>query len=476
MRKYKTQEEMRRAILAREREDRERDERKAKRDNLKKLKRLAKNKNPDSADKIDRMNREEDVKKELSNSYRKRIDSNIRNIRNDVDDGDNDIDNVILNESEDNSFDEGEEIDDILNNFSMEEYLNEDEDRNNVIAKEKKEKKRKQKSKKKKRKKIIMLISSVGLGWVLLILFLLLLVLLFAGTIIVMLAFPEIKNDLKEADMLGDEEIVYLSDEDIGDVEGLLGEYIEGEGVAMFGDVSGNSSGVAKGNTDTANTGTTDMGDAMALLEDMWNFEMGGAKAGTVAGDLGDGAGFNYGAFSFTQNYTMNSLLDYMGKVSDGLRSKLTAPMGSAEFNNQWKQLGGHTPPYDGSAPVTGTNEQEMLDIQAGWMVNNFLPGQLELLKNATGIDLNDGTHTLGAMSVFICMVHQRPAWMNELIIPAVQSMGGSFSDDKFIDATSGYLATSYGGNYASSIRSRYAQQTAIAKQKNQKFKVKIGG
>ena len=183
------------------------------------------------------------------------------------------------------------------------------------------------------------------------------------------------------------------------------------------------------------------------VFNDTWQYEMGKGGPGTVAAPLNDGAGYNYGIASFTQNNSMDGLVNFLSEEYPDLRAKLSGNIGSDEFNNSWKALG-------------ESDEQRFFDAQLRYELNNYLTPALDKIKNNTSTNLNNGKYSEGVFSLLLSMANQRPAWVNEKWIPYLNSNPNASSAD-IINAIGGDIANNYNGNYAESIRNRYTHQVA---------------
>lgn len=192
---------------------------------------------------------------------------------------------------------------------------------------------------------------------------------------------------------------------------------------------------------------------AVQVFKDMAVEEMGNQNSGHVSAPLADGAGKNYGKYSFTQVYEIapaggGGFIPWLKKNFPDLAKKLNATPASAEFDAQWRALG-------------ASNDKEFTEAQALYCVEKF-NGYASTLKRATGVDINSGKYTVGVWSIFASMMNQRPAWLSEIWIPYLNSHKNASSAD-IIKNTAGYLKNNYNGNYASSIRNRYARQETKA-------------
>lgn len=221
---------------------------------------------------------------------------------------------------------------------------------------------------------------------------------------------------------------------------------------------SGGSSNTSGGTTNNSLAAL-----AVEIFRDMAKYEMGDANSGKVAGSLGDGAGKNYGKYSFTQKYEIapadgGGFVPWLKKHYPDLGKELTAAPASAEFDAQWQALG-------------AKKDKEFTEAQALYVLLK-LEGVVKMVKDSTGVDLNNGQYTTGVWSILASMYNQRPAWISPEIWVPYLSKNPKASSEDIIRNTAGYLKVNYGGNYAQSIRNRYAEQEKNAL--NMKDKIKV--
>lgn len=188
---------------------------------------------------------------------------------------------------------------------------------------------------------------------------------------------------------------------------------------------------------------------AVKVFEDMAKEEMGDQNSGHVSVPLNDGAGKNYGKYSFTQLYEIappngNGFIPWLKKNYPDLAKDLTAVPASVEFDAQWRALG-------------AKKDKEFTEAQAMYLLGKVRT-YADLLKKETGVDINNGEYTLGVWSIFVSMMNQRPAWREPYWSSYLRSNPNATSTE-IIQNTAGKLKVQYNGVYADSIRNRYARQ-----------------
>lgn len=185
----------------------------------------------------------------------------------------------------------------------------------------------------------------------------------------------------------------------------------------------------------------------LKVLELAAKYESNNRGPGAVLGELDDGAGMNYGTYSLTQNHTMKPYLKFLEEKYPDLRSQLPDDIGSNTFNEAWKTLGDK----DG---------ERFKQTQAEFIFNKDILPAIDKLKKDTGVDLLDGTHTLGTVGMFASMIHNAGYGWYGTIKTAAQTLATTHDDNAFIEATGGHIRDNYSGRYATGIRNRYRKQT----------------
>lgn len=193
-------------------------------------------------------------------------------------------------------------------------------------------------------------------------------------------------------------------------------------------------------------------------LEPMAIYESDNATAGTILSILNDGAGQNYGPYSLTENYTMPDFLVYLSEKYPEFASRLQSPVNSEEFNANWQQIGAE-------------NESKFKQVQAEFIFNKTIVPALAKLKADTGVDLTDGTHSIGAVGMFASLIHNGGyLWYNQIKL-AADELNQTHDDNKFIETIGGHVRDNYSGNYAHGIKNRYAKQVPYEQKRTKLFK-----
>lgn len=187
----------------------------------------------------------------------------------------------------------------------------------------------------------------------------------------------------------------------------------------------------------------------LQVFEVTAKYESNNRNPGAVLGELDDGAGMNYGTYSLTQNHTMKPYLEFLSNQYPELRAKLTGEIGSEEFNQSWKQLG-------------QTDTDIFKQSQAQFIFEKYSIPTIEKLNAETGVNLLDGTHSLGAVGLVSGMIHNAGKAWYPVIRDAANEVkaSGSFDDNTFIEKIGGWVRDNYSGVYKNSIRNRYRKQT----------------
>lgn len=187
----------------------------------------------------------------------------------------------------------------------------------------------------------------------------------------------------------------------------------------------------------------------LKVFEVTAKYESNNRNPGAVLGELDDGAGMNYGTYSLTQNHTMKPYLDFLATYYPDLRAKLSGDIGSDEFNESWKQLG-------------QTDTDVFKQSQAQFIFEKYSIPTIEKLNAETGVNLLDGTHSLGAVGLVSGMIHNAGKAWYPVIRDAANEVkaSGNFDDNAFIEKIGGWVRDNYSGVYTSSIRNRYRHQT----------------
>ena len=198
--------------------------------------------------------------------------------------------------------------------------------------------------------------------------------------------------------------------------------------------------------------------DIVDALEPMATYESSNAGAGAILGVLNDGAGQNYGPYSLTENYTMPDFLVYLSEKYPEFYARFQSPINSDDFNANWQQIGSE-------------NESKFKQAQAEFIFNKTVVLATTKLKNDTGVDLIDGTHSIGAVGMFASLIHNGGyLWYNQIKL-AADELNQTHDDNKFIEAIGGYVRDNYSGNYAHGIKNRYTKQVLYEQKRTKLFK-----
>ena len=158
----------------------------------------------------------------------------------------------------------------------------------------------------------------------------------------------------------------------------------------------------------------------LKVLELAAKYESNNRGPGAVLGELDDGAGMNYGTYSLTQNHTMKPYLKFLEEKYPDLRSQLPDDIGSNTFNDAWKTLGDK----DG---------ERFKQTQAEFIFNKDILPAIDKLKKDTGVDLLDGTHTLGSVGMFASMIHNAGYGWYGTIKTAAQTLATTHDDNGMV-------------------------------------------
>lgn len=184
--------------------------------------------------------------------------------------------------------------------------------------------------------------------------------------------------------------------------------------------------------------------------------EMGDMSSGRVAVPLNDGAGYNYGKYSFTDVYTAGSLMEFCKKYYPRAYKEIGPFSPTTAWRNKFEAFG-------------KANEDYFTKAQAVYMyVYSTVPAFNKYKES--GVDLNDGTHTAGFISLITAMYHQAPVWLN---------VGGrgrptnpkGMSEEQLYNYIENQMM-GYSGNYSGSIRNRYKRQIKASKAMTEKIKL----
>ncbi|GAA2897081.1 phage minor structural protein, N-terminal region domain protein [Enterococcus casseliflavus] len=186
-------------------------------------------------------------------------------------------------------------------------------------------------------------------------------------------------------------------------------------------------------------------------------YEMGDRGSGYYHPPLDDGAGWNYGKYSFTQVYEMDNFLAWLAQYYPDARAALTGSVGSTEFNNSWAAYG-------------QANDTQFTRIQAEYFCRTKLKPAIEALEASTGVNMNDGQKLLGTLSLMASIQNWYPAAVsNGFFKSFVQQYASNWSDAGFITSVCDYIvanaASMVAPAYVEGIQNRFRNEKADALQ-----------
>ncbi|EOA3459071.1 phage tail spike protein [Enterococcus hirae] len=184
-------------------------------------------------------------------------------------------------------------------------------------------------------------------------------------------------------------------------------------------------------------------------------YEMGDRSSGYYHEPLDDGAGWNYGKYSFTEVYEMTPFLAWLATNYPSIRSALVGSVGTAEFNNSWEAYG-------------AANETLFTGVQAEYFCRQKLKPMIEYLKSNTGVDLNDGNKWLGTLSIFCSITNWYPAAVQGgFFYRFVQQFASSWNDSSFITTVCDYIVANASSmvapEYVAGIQNRFRAEKVDA-------------
>lgn len=184
-------------------------------------------------------------------------------------------------------------------------------------------------------------------------------------------------------------------------------------------------------------------------------YEMGDRSSGYYHEPLNDGAGWNYGKYSFTQAYEMTPFLAWLATNYPSIRSALVGSVGTSEFNNSWAAYG-------------AANETLFTGVQAEYFCRQKLKPMIEYLKSNAGVDLNDGNKWLGTLSIFCSITNWYPAAVQGgFFYRFVQQFASSWNDSSFITTVCDYIVANASSmvapEYVAGIQNRFRAEKVDA-------------
>ena len=203
------------------------------------------------------------------------------------------------------------------------------------------------------------------------------------------------------------------------------------------------------------------------VIQSMWKEEMGKKSPGYIAPPLNDGAGKNYGMFSFTQRYDMKNVVAFMKSKYPKLYAKLKMPICSSAFDKSWKRL-------------AVTNPKTFKNCQIEYALNKmWLQGAVANFKKHTGINLNNGTFSEGVASLAMEAWNWAPAIFTSsggtwgIANTIKNKYGRNLTSNQFVNVLSNKLCERAKKNksYAVALYNRWKRSTAAAKRLPTNFK-----
>lgn len=197
-------------------------------------------------------------------------------------------------------------------------------------------------------------------------------------------------------------------------------------------------------------------------------YEMGDRGSGYYHPPLDDGAGWNYGKYSFTQVYEMDNFLAWIAEYYPDTRSALTGSVGSTTFNDSWAAYG-------------NANDQLFTRIQAEYFCRTKLKPAIDALEASTGVDMNDGQKWLGTLGLMASIQNWYPAAVsNGFFKSFVQQYASNWNDAGFITSVCDYIVANASSMvapaYVEGIQNRFRNEKADALQLTTKTYIPFDG
>ncbi len=197
-------------------------------------------------------------------------------------------------------------------------------------------------------------------------------------------------------------------------------------------------------------------------------YEMGDRSSGYYHPPLDDGAGWNYGKYSFTQVYEMDNFLAWLAKYYPDARSALVGSVGSTEFNNSWAAYG-------------NANDKQFTRMQAEYFCRTKLKPAIEGLKASTGVDFNDGQKWLGTLGILASIQNWYPAAVSNGFFKTItQQFANRWDDAAFITTVCDYIVANASSMvapaYVQGIRNRFKNEKNDALKLNTKTYIPFDG
>lgn len=212
-----------------------------------------------------------------------------------------------------------------------------------------------------------------------------------------------------------------------------------------------------------------DLGVFVKVLELTAKYEMGNQNSGYYHPPLDDGAGWNYGKYSFTQVYEMDGFLSWLATNYPAIRSQLVGAVGTTEFNTSWAAFGAS---YD----------EQFTQVQAEYFCRLKLKPKIESVLAGTGVNFNDGNKWLGTVGLMASIVNWYPASVSpgEFFYRHVQQFASNWSDSGFITAVCDYIVANassmVGAEYVEGIQNRFRNEKVDALARTEKVYLPFDG
>lgn len=230
-------------------------------------------------------------------------------------------------------------------------------------------------------------------------------------------------------------------------------------------DDDGNNGGGDGG--DDGGGSTDDKSTYVKVLSLTAKYEMGDRGSGYYHPPLDDGAGWNYGKYSFTQVNEMDNFLSWLNTNYKDIRDQLQGSVGSTTFNNSWAAYG-------------DANDKKFTEVQAEYFCKTKLKPKLNEIKESTNVDFNDGNKALGSMSLISSIINWYPAsiangaWCNNII----KSYQNNWNDANWITETCDYIVANassmVAAEYVQGIQNRFRNEKTDALALTEKIKLQF--
>lgn len=187
-------------------------------------------------------------------------------------------------------------------------------------------------------------------------------------------------------------------------------------------------------------------------------YEMGNPNPGVVKPALSDGAGKNYGKYSFTQKWIMPVFVPWLKKNHADLGKTLTATVGSSAFDAQWQALG-------------KSKESALTEAQAEYLLIVQLKPVIKKIKNYSGVDLNNGKYSIGLIDVVASQDNWYPAKTVSAFGDYLKSHPKATSNEIIKYYSDTWVPAHVSGQYARAQINRFHNEGADAMKRTDKFK-----